>query len=622
MADIFISYSSEDRERVIPVVKALEAHGWSVWWDRIIPPGKTFSRVIEEALGAARCLIVLWTDTSIKSDWVSNEAAEGARRGILIPALLDEVEIPFEFKRIQAANLIDWRGQADHAGFQQLKKALTDLLGPPNPKTPVAEPVETPPAEPIPTQIPADAAQWTHLEPSGPKPATTKPRGKSSAAKIGRWVVLALIIAAGAAVLIQTERFQPRSVPLEDASSKSGTEVATHPIQTEPPETAPSAAREAIPGPPPLEREISVPPLNVEPAEPAMPSSAEPRPETLRYATGPSPPLAKTEPSQTVPPVVKKPTAERMAPDLKAPPAQTKPQPQKPPQPAGKESAPAAPPPDAQASALQVKPEEPSATAKPKETSPRRTISNSVGMEFVLISASAAPFTMGSRTGAEELIQRFGGTEGLYKNEKPFHSVKIERAFYLMTTPVTQGQWQRVMGDNPSSFKECGEDCPVEMVSWEDAQRFISRLNEMEGTTGYRLPSEAEWEYAGRSGNGSEFFFGNDAGRLGEFAWYSANSGNKTHPVAKKKSNTWGLYDMAGNVWEWVEDDWHATYEGAPSDASAWIDKKRGSARVVRGGGWGVLARYCRAAARYYGNATARTSHVGFRLVKSVSPGA
>ena len=92
MADIFISYASEDRDRIMPVVRSLEAHGWSVWWDRIIPPGKTFARVIEEALGAARCLIVLWTHASVRSDWVANEAAEGARRRILIPALLDGVE--------------------------------------------------------------------------------------------------------------------------------------------------------------------------------------------------------------------------------------------------------------------------------------------------------------------------------------------------------------------------------------------------------------------------------------------------------------------------------------------------------------------------------------------------
>jgi len=218
-------------------------------------------------------------------------------------------------------------------------------------------------------------------------------------------------------------------------------------------------------------------------------------------------------------------------------------------------------------------------------------------------------------------MQRFGGTEAVYKNEKPLHPVKIERAFYLQTAPVTQGQWRRVMGDNPSSFKDCGDDCPVEMVSWEDAQRFIARLNQMEGTGSYRLPSEAEWEYAGRSGNESEFFFGNDAGSLGEFAWYSANSNNQTHPVGRKKPNALGLYEMAGNVWEWMEDDWHATYEGAPADGAAWIDKKRGTARVVRGGGWGVMARYCRSAARYYGNPSARTSHVGFRLVRSVGSG-
>jgi formylglycine-generating enzyme required for sulfatase activity len=242
-------------------------------------------------------------------------------------------------------------------------------------------------------------------------------------------------------------------------------------------------------------------------------------------------------------------------------------------------------------------------------------------MELVLIPAPAGPVAMGSRLSTEELIQRFGGTDGFYKSEKPFHPVKIERAFYLATTPVTQGQWRRVMGDNPSSFKACGEDCPVEMVSWEDAQRFIAKLNQLEAGVSYRLPSEAEWEYACRAGSDTEFFFGNDLARLGEFAWYSANSNNQTHPVGGKRPNAWGLYDMNGNAWQWVEDDWHATYDGAPSDGSAWIDPKRSASRVVRGGGWSVIARYCRPPARYYGNAGARTAHVGFRLVRSVAPG-
>ena len=114
----------------------------------------------------------------------------------------------------------------------------------------------------------------------------------------------------------------------------------------------------------------------------------------------------------------------------------------------------------------------------------------------------------------------------------------------------------------------------------------------------YRLPSEAEWEYACRAGSETEFCFGDDAKRLGEFAWYSENSESKTHPVGEKKPNAWGLYDMHGNVWEWVEDDWHDSYEGAPDDGSAWIDKPRGSDRVVRGGSWGDVARYCRSAVR------------------------
>jgi formylglycine-generating enzyme required for sulfatase activity len=242
-------------------------------------------------------------------------------------------------------------------------------------------------------------------------------------------------------------------------------------------------------------------------------------------------------------------------------------------------------------------------------------------MDFVLIPASAAAFTMGSRLGIEDLMRRFGGTEVFYKSEKPFRSVKIGKPFYLLTAPVTQGQWRQVMGDNPSSFKECGDDCPVEMVSWEDAQRFITRLNQMEGSAGYRLPSEAEWEYAARAGSESEFFFGNDAARLGEFAWFSSNSGNRPHPIALKKANPWGLYDMTGNVWEWMEDDWHAGYDDAPADGSARVEMKRSPARVVRGGGWGVAARYCRSSARYYGSPASRTSHVGFRLVRYFTPG-
>ncbi len=139
MADIFISYASEDRPGVEPLARAIEDRGWSVWWDRKIPPGKTFSQVIEEALSAAKCVIVIWSNASVKSDWVQNEAAEGARRSILVPALFDDVQIPFEFRRIQAADLIDWKAETDHPGFTILIGAISEIVGPSQLKVKKAE---------------------------------------------------------------------------------------------------------------------------------------------------------------------------------------------------------------------------------------------------------------------------------------------------------------------------------------------------------------------------------------------------------------------------------------------------------------------------------------------------
>ena len=228
---------------------------------------------------------------------------------------------------------------------------------------------------------------------------------------------------------------------------------------------------------------------------------------------------------------------------------------------------------------------------------------------------------MGSRLAEEELIKRFGGEESWYRHERPSHSVKIKRSFYLQTTPVTQGQWQRLMGDNPSFFKDGGENCPVEQVSWEDAQQFIKKLNKREKTKEYRFPSEAEWEYACRAGSEAEFSFGDDVERLDDYAWYGKNSDKKTHPVGQKKPNAWGLYDMHGTVWEWVEDDYHWDYTGAPNDGRAWIDNPRGSDRVIRGGGWNGDAGRCLSATRGIKRPGDHSSNVGFRLSRSVALG-
>ena len=184
---------------------------------------------------------------------------------------------------------------------------------------------------------------------------------------------------------------------------------------------------------------------------------------------------------------------------------------------------------------------------------------------------------------------------GTFKMES--NEVKMDQDFYLGKYPVTQQQWEAVMGNNPSNFK--GGSLPVETVSWDDAQIFIQKLNQLSGKKLYRLPTEAEWEYACRAGTTSEYYFGDDASQLGEYAWFGGNSGQTTHPVGQKKPNEWGLYDMAGNVWEWTD---------------SWYDSSR-SRRVIRGGCWYYASEFCRSANRSYGDPVIRADYIGFRLV-------
>ena len=202
--------------------------------------------------------------------------------------------------------------------------------------------------------------------------------------------------------------------------------------------------------------------------------------------------------------------------------------------------------------------------------------------------------------------------KGRLKSEM-LHEVRLTSGFFIQTTPVTQGQWRAAMGDNPSRFKKEGDDCPVETVSWEDAQLFIGHLNEKERDLHFRLPTEAEWEYACRAGSRSRYHFGDGEDRLPDYAWFAGNSGKKTHPVAQKEPNAWGLYDMHGNVWEWCG-DWAGEYgiEGVSVDPKG---PEEGRHRVLRGGSWIIIAGYCRSAARYWLGPGGRSHVVGFRLV-------
>jgi formylglycine-generating enzyme required for sulfatase activity len=203
--------------------------------------------------------------------------------------------------------------------------------------------------------------------------------------------------------------------------------------------------------------------------------------------------------------------------------------------------------------------------------------------------------------------------ESAYSDEKPQHRVNLQE-FYLGKYPVTQEQYQVIMGNNPSKFKYNPKN-PVENVSWDDAQAFCQKLSEKIGKK-YRLPSEAEWEYACRAGTQTRYYFGDNADLLGEYAWYGGHSNSKTDPVGEKKPNNWGLYDMHGNVYEWCEDGWHENYENAPKDGTVWNDNhSQTNSRVIRGGSWDNNSRNCRSAARLdFDN---RNRYVGFRVVFS-----
>ncbi|MFH1885419.1 MAG: formylglycine-generating enzyme family protein [Pseudomonadota bacterium] len=233
------------------------------------------------------------------------------------------------------------------------------------------------------------------------------------------------------------------------------------------------------------------------------------------------------------------------------------------------------------------------------------SFTNSLGMKFVW--CPPGTFTMGSPS----------SEPGRYDDE-PQHQVTLPRGFYMQTTEVTQGQWEKVMGNNPSYFQDCGADCPLANVSWDDAQGFIRKLNQMEGET-YSLPTEAQWEYAARAGTNTAFYTGrclstDQANYDGNYPLLGCPKGQDrktTVPVASFFPNAWGLYDMHGNVYEWCL-DWYGNYpSGIVTDPTG---PSSGSSHVIRGGGWLHYATNCRSACRSLQSPGHRNDLLGFRL--------
>lgn len=231
--------------------------------------------------------------------------------------------------------------------------------------------------------------------------------------------------------------------------------------------------------------------------------------------------------------------------------------------------------------------------------SQRSIITNSIGMKMRLIPAGS--FMMGSLE--NELYRK--------DNEGPQHKVTISEPFYLGVYEVTQEQYEKVMGENQSVFEDNRR--PVENVSWNDAKEFCAKLTALEGNATYRLPTEAEWEYACRAGMPTVYYWGQVWNN--DYGWCATNSDRETKSVGTKKPNRWGLFDMSGNVWEWCE-DWYNSSEYPSSERTDPTGPTQGNTKVLRGGGWSLSASGCRSASRFNANPDMKSGAYGFRVVR------
>lgn len=529
MSDIFVSYANEDRDRVLPLVEALEKTGWSIFWDRIIPFGKTWRQVIHSEIQSCRSVLVVWTEHSVNSEWVQEEAEIGKRRKILFPVLLDNVEPPFGFGSIQAANLVAWNGSDSATTFTRIISDFTATLGP-APAASLRRRVNE--------QDEREREQDWRREEENLRRIEEEKRRVAAEAERQR---------------IQVEN--PRK------PSRFFQELL---LSVNNPTTYGLGALTVL-----LVVGSIVWLLNWKPSEaPTNPT------EEQTSRTNQSTPDTSQKPPEPTTPVTVKSEAARPTEAKPLPPAAAKP-----------------------------------AMAAGKGFRDRLKIGGE-GPEMIAL--PPGKFQMGNPQGK-------GGFE------VPVHAVQIGRSFALGRYEVTFDEYDqfaksinRMLPDD----RDWGRGRrPVINVSWDDANAYVKWLSEQTQKR-YRLPTEAEWEYAARAGAKAPYWWGEEPVRgLANCKGCGSQWDNKhTAPVGSFKSNGFELFDTAGNIWEWVEDCWHDNYNGAPSDGRPWKDETGGKCyqRVRRGGSWNSGPEFLRSSSRVWGDAVDRSSFIGFRLAQDL----
>jgi formylglycine-generating enzyme required for sulfatase activity len=577
MADIFLSYSSQDRDRVRPLVAAFEEQGWSVWWDRKIPPGKTWHQVIQESLDAAKCVVVVWSQHSVKSDWVMVEAEEGKGRRTLIPVLIDDVRPPLSFRLIQAARLIDWQGTASHPEWEFLLDTIKAIIGVPTPAQEMAQ--SAPDAD----------------EPAAPIAPIVERRAESSSTAAGT-----------------SEPATTQEPPVEPDGELPAQARPAAPIPV--PINHFSPPREMRPAAPVNDERIS-PPVSTAAAAQDKPFASPPAPSGNSAGSTPRRGELRVMPKQwlliggaAVVMIGIVLMIWRGASRSNKPGSET-------PATSGGAVAALAP------NEFYVLALDASGNMTERRKGQARYLTEDLGgnVKLEMVELPGGTFTMGSPSNEADRID----------NESPQHQVVV-KPFQMAKFEVTQAQWRTVAGlpkvkldlkPEPSYFK--GNDLPVEQVSWEEAVEFCERLARKTSKP-YRLPSEAEWEYAARAGTTTPFAFGQTI--TPEIVNYGGNRPYASAPKGEYRqqtvaagslgvANAFGLFDMHGNVDELCQDVWHDNYHGAPTNGSAWLSDGDSTLRVRRGGSFYQKGNSCRSARRFWISPGERSRDIGFRVV-------